>query len=392
MIKKIKFSKNAIWFFPGLNLKRWFLLIVLGAILATLGAIFLFKLEPLVYLVQASKQLIKVIPAELIGVILMVAGVCIFLLAWKKTNTSMLDAASKGGQGEISESLYRKFKLNRGPKIVAIGGGTGLSTILRGLKKLTNNVTAVVTVGDDGGSSGRLREEMGVLPPGDIRNCVAALADDDDIVTKLFQYRFKTGEGLGGHSFGNLFITALSAICGDMITAIKESSKVLRIRGRVLPATVDDMRLVGKMEDGSIIKGESNIPEAGKRIIELSTEPEVCMPAQDVIEAILDADIIILGPGSLYTSVIPNILVGNLALAIEKSKAKKIYVCNIMTQPGETDNYTVSDHIQTLFKHAKLRGVTTNLFDAVLVNDFIPRNLSEKYEEANSYPVEFDIN
>ena len=392
MIKKIKFSKNAIWFFPGLNLKRWFLLIVLGAILATLGAIFLFKLEPLVYLVQASKQLIKVIPAELIGVILMVAGVCIFLLAWKKTNTSMLDAASKGGQGEISESLYRKFKLNRGPKIVAIGGGTGLSTILRGLKKLTNNVTAVVTVGDDGGSSGRLREEMGVLPPGDIRNCVAALADDDDIVTKLFQYRFKTGEGLGGHSFGNLFITALSAICGDMITAIKESSKVLRIRGRVLPATVDDMRLVGKMEDGSIIKGESNIPEAGKRIVELSTEPEVCMPAQDVIEAILDADIIILGPGSLYTSVIPNILVGNLALAIEKSKAKKIYVCNIMTQPGETDNYTVSDHIQALFKHAKLRGVTTNLFDAVLVNDFIPRNLSEKYEEANSYPVEFDIN
>ncbi len=392
LIKKIKLPKDAIWLLPGLRIKRWFALIITGTLIAALGIIFLFKLEPIYFIAQWAKKILNFVPAELIGLVFIIAGGIVFIQGWKKTNFSMMDANQKREQKTLSESLYRRMKLNHGPKIVAIGGGTGLSTILRGLKKLTNNVTAVVTVGDDGGSSGRLREEMGILPPGDIRNCIAALADDDDIVTKLFKYRFKTGEGLEGHSFGNLFITALSAICGDMLTAIRESSKVLRIRGRVLPATLDDMRLVAKMEDGSIIKGESNIPEAGKKIVQLSTEPKTCMPAEDVLEAILDADIIILGPGSLYTSITPNLLVGNVALAIEKSKAKKIYVCNIMTQPGETDNYTASDHIEALFKHAKLNGVKGNLFDAVLINDFIPRNLSEKYEEANSYPVEFDIN
>ncbi|MBR6298796.1 MAG: YvcK family protein [Candidatus Gastranaerophilales bacterium] len=286
------------------------------------------------------------------------------------------------------------MKLDRGPKIVAIGGGTGLSMLLKGIKKLTNNITAIVTVGDDGGSSGRLREQMGVLPPGDIRNCIAALADDDDIVTKLFQYRFKTGEGLEGHSFGNLFITAMTAICGDMVSAIKESSKVLLIRGRVLPATCDDMKLYAKMEDDSIVKGESNIPEAGKRIMRLGCEPADCKAIPEALEAIHNADLIIMGPGSLYTSVISNFLVKDITRAVWNAKAKKIYVCNVMTQVGETDNYSVSDHVKTIFDHTHLDDIDDskkNIIDAVLVNNFIPRNLAEKYEQAGSLPVEIDI-
>lgn len=195
--------------------------------------------------------------------------------------------------------------------------------LLRGIKKYTNNVTAIVTVGDDGGSSGRLREEMGVLPPGDIRNCIAALADDEDMITELFQYRFKNGEGLEGHSFGNLFLTALCSITGDMVRAVKESSNVLNIRGVVLPATLDDMKLAASFEDGRIIHGESNIPEAHGKIKRLFTEPEHCHALPEAITAIHEADLIILGPGSLYTSVIPNLLVDGIVEAIDKSHAKK---------------------------------------------------------------------
>ena len=395
--KKVKIPKDAIWLVPGLRVKRWFALSVTGSVLAAIGAAFIFKLEPLYYIVKTAKELFHVVPPEPIGVLFVFVGAVLFLLAWKKTNLSMMDVSDvnqlrkKDSMGEV---LYRRMKLNHGPKIVAIGGGTGLSMLLRGIKKITNNITAVVTVGDDGGSSGRLREQMGVLPPGDIRNCIAALADDDDIVTKLFQYRFKTGEGLEGHSFGNLFITAMTAICGDMISAIKESSKVLLIRGRVLPATCDDMKLYAKMEDDSIVRGESNIPEAGKKIMQLCCEPANCKPIPEVIDAINNADLIIMGPGSLYTSVISNFLVKDITRAIWHAKAKKIYVCNAMTQVGETDNYSVSDHVKTIFDHVRLDDIddsNKNFFDAVLVNNTMPRNLAEKYEQAGSLPVEIDI-
>ena len=390
-------KKDAIWLVPGLKVKRWFMLSIIASAIAILGITFVFRLEPLYYIVSTAKDLFHTIPPEPVGILMIVSGAILFIVAWKKTNFSMMerdnaDLARK--EQSMGEVLYRRMKLSHGPKIVAIGGGTGLSTLLRGIKRITNNITAVVTVGDDGGSSGKLREQMGVLPPGDIRNCIAALADDDNIVTKLFQYRFKTGEGLEGHSFGNLFITAMTAICGDMVSAIRESSNVLLIRGRVLPATCDDMKLYAKMEDDSIVKGESNIPKAGKKIMHLYCEPENCKPIPEVIEAIRNADLIIMGPGSLYTSVISNFLVKDLTRAVWQSKAKKIYVCNAMTQPGETDNYSVSDHVKTIFDHVRLDDINDsnkNFFDAVLVNNSMPNNLAQKYEEAGSLPVDIDL-
>ena len=395
--KKVKMPKNAIWLIPGLRVKRWFALSVMGSVLAVLGVTFVFKLEPLEYIVKFAKELVHIVPPEPVGIACILLGAGLFVQAWKKTNFSLMGADSENSQRRqksFSEVIYRKMKLDHGPKIVAIGGGTGLSMLLRGIKKITNNITAIVTVGDDGGSSGRLREQMGVLPPGDIRNCIAALAADDDIMTELFQYRFKTGEGLEGHSFGNLFITAMTNICGDMVSAIKESAKVLLIRGRVLPATCDDMKLYAKMEDNSIVRGESNIPEAGKKIMQLCCEPANCKPTPDVVEAIKDADLIIMGPGSLYTSIISNFLVKDITRAVWEAKAKKIYVCNAMTQVGETDNYSVSDHVKTIFDHVRLDDIDDsekNFFDAVLVNNHLPVNLTEKYEQAGSLPVDIDI-
>jgi uncharacterized cofD-like protein len=259
--------------------------------------------------------------------------------------------------------------------------------LLRGVKKYTSNITAIVTVGDDGGSSGRLREEMGILPPGDIRNCIAALGDDEDLITELFQYRFKTGEGLEGHSFGNLFLTALCSITGNMVKAIRESANVLNIRGVVLPATLDDMKLGAEFEDGRVIHGESNIPEAHGQIKKLFTEPANCEALPEALAAIGDADLIILGPGSLYTSVIPNLLVNGIVDAIVKAKAKKIYVCNIMTQPGETTDYTVASHVNALFKHANGKHIV----DAVLVNNRLPEVISDGYAKMGSIPVRLDM-
>ena len=382
--KNVKMPEDVKWLLPGLQVKRWFALIFLGAILMTLGVLILFDIKPVFYTMEFIRKIAMNVSTEWIAFAIVMFGAGMFFKGWQKTNLSMLDGADKQS---LLENLYRRRKLNRGPKIVAVGGGTGLSMLLRGIKNITNNVTAVVTVGDDGGSSGRLREEMGVLPPGDIRNCIAALADDEDLVTKLFQYRFRNGEGLEGHSFGNLFLTALCSITGDMVRAVKESSNVLSIRGRVLPSTLDDMKLVAEMEDGRIIHGESNIPEAHGKIKRLFTDPQNCHALADVISAIREAELIILGPGSLYTSVIPNLLIQEISHEIAKSNAKKIYVCNIMTQPGETDGYSVCDHVNAIMKHAGSKKV----IDAVLVNDFMPSNLAKKYEMAGSYPVKLDF-
>ncbi len=386
MIKKIKMPKQAGWLIPGLQVKRWFALIFVGAVMMTLGILILVDIKPIYYTMQFISTIANKISTEWLAFGIVMIGAAIFFKGWQKTNLSILDLDEDRNNDILLENLYRRRKLNRGPRIVAVGGGTGLSMLLSGIKNITNNITAVVTVGDDGGSSGRLRESMGILPPGDIRHCITALADDEDLVTKLFKYRFKNGEGLEGHSFGNLFLTALCAITGDMVTAVKESSNVLSIRGRVLPSTLDDMKLVAELEDGRVIHGESTIPEAHGKIKRLFTEPANCRALEDAIHAIRNAELIILGPGSLYTSVIPNLLIKEIADEIAKSKAKKIYVCNIMTQPGETDDYKVSDHLKALIQHAG----SNKIVDAVLVNDYLPENLADKYQKSDSYPVKLD--
>ncbi len=385
--KNVKVSKDVGWLIPGLNVKRWLFLIFLGSVLMVLGFLIIFDIRPIYQTMELIRKAALILPTEILAVVVIFIGAIVFFSGWKKTTLSIMDIDSARSGKSLLENLYRRSKLNKGAKIVAIGGGTGLSMLLKGIKKYTNNITAVVTVGDDGGSSGRLREDMGILPPGDIRNCIAALADDDNLITELFQYRFKKGEGLEGHSFGNLFLTALCAITGNMVKAVKESSNVLNIRGVVLPATLDDMKLVAEYTDGTIVKGESNIPEEHKSIKKLFTEPVHCQALPEVIEAILQADLIILGPGSLYTSVIPNLLVDGIVDAIMQSSAKKIYVCNIMTQPGETDNYSVASHVNALFSHANGRRI----LDAVLVNNSLPDNISEGYAKNGSIPVRLDM-
>jgi uncharacterized cofD-like protein len=358
-----------------------------GTVLMTIGILILVDLQPIYNIMQFISKIATKISTEWLAFGIVMFGAAIFFKGWQKTNLSILGIDDTRNNDVLLETLYRRRKLNRGPRTVAIGGGTGLSMLLSGAKNITNNLTAIVSVGDDGGSSGRLREDMGILPPGDIRNCIAALADDDDLITELFQYRFKKGEGLEGHSFGNLFLTALCAITGNMVKAVKESSNVLNIRGVVLPATLDDMKLAAEFEDGTIVHGESNIPEAHKQIKRLFTQPANCQALPEVLEAILHADLIILGPGSLYTSVIPNLLVSGIVEAIDKSFAKKIYVCNIMTQPGETDNYSVASHVNALISHAKGKKI----IDAVLVNDSLPDNISDGYAKTGSIPVRLDM-
>lgn len=285
------------------------------------------------------------------------------------------------------QERHRNGKGNKGPKIVAIGGGTGLGTILRGLKEITSNLTAIVTVADDGGSSGRLRREFGILPPGDIRNCLVAMADIEPLMEKLFQYRFTGSSDLSGHNFGNLFITAMTDITGDFEAAIKESSKVLAVRGQVLPATLEHVVLKAELVDGRIVTGESEIPKARVPIKRVFLEPVDCKPVPEAVAALKEADIIILGPGSLYTSVIPNLLVAEIAEAIRNSAAIKVYVCNAMTQAGETDNYSASRHIEAIINHAG-----TGLVDiAVVNNEAIDADILERYAEEGAEPVAVDL-
>lgn len=288
---------------------------------------------------------------------------------------------------EMMEARRKAKTIQRRPRIVAIGGGTGLSVVLRGLKEFQVDLTAVVTVADDGGSSGRLRSDFAMPPPGDIRNCLVALADTEPLLERLLQFRFPAGEGLVGHSFGNLFLAAMTYIMGDFESAIRETSRVLAVRGRVLPAVKEDVTLRAVLEDGSIVEGESNIPSTQKRVDRVELVPNDIQPLPEVLEAIRDADAIVIGPGSLYTSVLPNLLVPGLADAIASSPAKKIYVCNVMTQPGETDAFSASHHVQVIYDH-----IGTHIFDYIIVNAAsLPSEALEKYQAQESYPVLVDI-
>lgn len=378
------------WLSPGILVKRWLLTSVIGILLTVLGIAIWTKLTPIYrfldFIIALLNKITNNIPNYLSGPLVLIIG--LFLLYWGQTRTlgSITEVLKPNNDEELIEVLWNYRRLNRGTKVVAIGGGTGLSTLLRGIKDYSANITAIVTVADDGGSSGRLRREMGMLPPGDIRNCIAALADEEKLLTELFQYRFKAGEGLNGHSFGNLFLTAMTDITGDLESAIEASSKVLAVRGKVLPATLSDVTLWAKFEDGRIVEGESNIPEVGAKIVEMGCKPPNPPATLAVIKAIKEAQYIIMGPGSLYTSIIPNLLVPEIREAMAQSTAPKIYVCNIMTQKGETDGYTVSDHISAID-----RACGGKIFDAVLVQGRSPsQDVLRYYASKHCHPVYLD--
>jgi uncharacterized cofD-like protein len=378
------------WLSPGLSVKRWLLISVGGVVLASLGFAIWIRLTPIFWAIEFLRGLLglitNIVPYYISGPLVMVCGLLLLLWGQTRTVNSITQVLKLEGDEKLVDALLAHRRLFRGPKIVTIGGGTGLSTLLRGLKTYSANITAIVTVADDGGSSGRLRREIGVLPPGDIRNCMAALADEEKLLTELFQYRFRAGDGLTGHSFGNLFLTALSEITGDLERAITASSKVLAIRGQVMPATLSDVRLWAELGDGRRIEGESNITAAGGTIVKIGCTPANPPALPAAIKAIKEADYIIMGPGSLYTSVIPNLLVSEIAEAIAASEVPRIYVCNIMTQPGETQGYTVADHIRAIDE-----ACGKPLFNAVLVHKKCPSARALiRYAQQNSHPVFLD--
>jgi uncharacterized cofD-like protein len=362
------------WFRPGLGVKRWYLFVMLGITLLGLGfAVILIELyrtestDPFLLTILAYASL-RFLPRVVRAVIFGGLGIALVLFGIVRLNRSLLAPFLRPGSDVVDQiRLFRRRE--RGPRVVTIGGGHGLSTLLRGLKAHTSNLTAVVTVADDGGSSGKLRETLGILPPGDIRNCLAALSNDEDLLTQLFQYRFSGSHDLEGHSFGNLFITALADITGSFEDAVVESGRVLSVNGRVFPSTLHDVRLVASMElPHSInevrVEGESRIPEMAGRVRRVWLEPDNAPAFPPVIREILNADVIIVGPGSLYTSLLPNLLVHDLLAAMHVTRAVKIFVCNIATQAGETDAYTCYDHLRALEGH-----VGEDLFDVILCND-----------------------
>ncbi|NEQ65143.1 MAG: YvcK family protein [Symploca sp. SIO1B1] len=385
-----RFNRWFKWLAPGLLVKRWLLISAAGVLLTSLGLAIWIKLTPIFRLIEFTAGILgkitTIIPNYVSGPMAIIFG--LILIFWGQTRTvgSITEVLKPDREQELVDVLMAHRRLNRGPKIVVIGGGTGLSTLLRGLKVYSANITAIVTVADDGGSSGRLRQEFGVLPPGDIRNCLTALADQEKLLTELFQYRFKAGSGLVGHSFGNLFLTAMSEITGDLERAITASSQVLAVRGRVLPATLSDVCLWAELEDGRRIEGESSITEANGKILRVGCTPENPPALPAAVKAIREADYIIVGPGSLYTSIMPNLLVPEIAEAIASRSVPRIYVCNIMTQPGETQGYSVSDHIRALDE-----GCGKKLFNAVLVHKKSPSAQSLiNYAKASSHPVFLD--
>ena len=363
------------WFAPGLGVKRWFFLALAGITMLGVGlGIFLLDLyrtdstNPTLLTILSYVSL-RFLPRALRVVIFGSIGIGMIIAGIWNLNRTLLSPFMKKDRPLVDELAHYRRR-ERGPRIVTIGGGHGLATLLRGLKLYTRNLTAVVTVADDGGSSGRLRESHGILPPGDIRNCLAALSNDERMLTQLFQYRFSGEGGLDGHSFGNLFITALAEISGSFEGAIAESGKVLSVSGRVLPSTLHDVKLVADMKiPNSLnqvrVEGESRIPKMAGKVNRVWLEPNDAPAYPPVIKALLSADMIIVGPGSLYTSLLPNLLVHDLFGALQASRAVKVYVSNIATQTGETDLlYSCYDHVRVLEDH-----VGDRLFDVVLCND-----------------------
>ncbi len=386
------------WLTIGIGVKRWLVLMVVGAAVTSIGWVYL--------LLTVNREgwlpgplydalTLRFLPLGLRVVLPLLVGGVIILVAVVRLGKSLVEPL-RGSEGAVVDSLYDYRRRDRGPHIVAIGGGTGMPGLLRGLTPFTSNITAIVTVADDGGSSGRLRREMGLLPPGDFRNNLAALARDEALMTQVLQYRFggttekvpgARGQGLGeeasslapgtwnlepsslsGHAFGNLLLAALTGITGSFDEALLAAQRVLALRGRVLPSTLDNVTLVGEvaMPDGEtrVVTGESAIPKAGGRVERVRLEPADAPPYPPTLRAIFGADLIVLGPGSLYTSILPNLLLRDLAEALIHARARVVYVCNLATQPGETDGYSVADHVAALQRH-----LPPGCIDLVLAND-----------------------
>ncbi|MBN2483783.1 MAG: YvcK family protein [Candidatus Omnitrophica bacterium] len=367
----VKFIK---WFYPGLKIKRWIILMLGGVVCLILFGIRFF--------------LDELLPIKIIDGIIFFSALILVIMGTISLARSFFDVIYPKKDKGLIDILYEKRYLSKGPKIVTIGGGTGLSSILEGLKEYTANISAIVTVADEGGSSGRLREEFGILPPGDIRNCLVSLAEVPQLMRDLFQYRFQEGNGIKGHSFGNIFITAMTQVTGSFRDAIEESSRVLAIRGRVIPASLANVRLKAEYVDGTSLEGEDKINQQHKSIKNISLLPQDVQANPEALEVIKDADIVIVGPGSLFTSILPNLLIKAVKDALlKRTDIMKIYLCNVMTQHGETDGYTASDHLETLIGHAG-RGV----LNTCLVNcGKLDPELLLKYAQEKSFPVLPDV-
>lgn len=378
------------WLYPGMKVKRWLLLAFVGLLLTVAG---LSVLNDAVLLGLLLKTVVRLTYSYWgssfswwTGLALALLGVTLIVVGFKEVMRSLFNTLLPENAERLVEIIYQRRSLQKGPRIAAIGGGTGLPNLLRGLKNYTSNLTAIVTVADDGGSSGRLRGELGVLPPGDTRNCLVALADTETLMDEVLNYRFDQGEGLSGHSLGNLILAGLTEVTGNLDLAIREMSKILALRGKVLPSTLQHAILCAEYEDGTIIQGESKIPVAGRSIKRVFLQPADCAALPEAILAIKEADVVVLGPGSLYTSIIPNLLVKDLAQALRDTQAPVIYICNIMTQSGETDNYTASDHLKALVRH-----LGSNVIDYMVVNTgMVPAALLQRYRQEGAKPVSVD--
>jgi len=370
------------WLYPGIGLKRWLALATGGGLalvysLAVLAGVAWSDdlMRGLGWGAMTHRRLAAAVLA-LDGVVVGTAALAVGarrVWLWRRTNP------------ETASEIRASTRLARGPRIAAVGGGNGLAALLSGLKARTSNITAVVTMADDGGSSGRLRRDMGLPPPGDIRNCLVALADDESLMSRLFQYRFADG-GLEGHSFGNLFVAALAEVTGDFERAVQESTRVLKVRGRVLPSTLDDVVLHAQLEDGGLVSGESTITACDRLPRRVWLTPEEPHALPQAVDAVLRADMVVLGPGSLYTSVVPNVLIPAVRDALARTRGWVVYVCNVMTEPGETDGYTAGDHLEALYRHG-LAGMV----DIVMVNDGpVTGDSAAAYERAGATPVAVD--
>lgn len=371
------------WLKPGIKVKRWLAFGIFGILLIAFGftELVTHRLYDFYY--------------KVFYIFLNITGLFVLYVSVTETMKSIIALVNRGylkvslDSEKIESLIYEKRLLVKGPKIVVIGGGTGLSTMLRGLKYYTSNITAVVTVGDDGGGSGDLREDLGMLPPGDIRNCILALADTEPLMEDLLQYRFKDGR-LKNQSFGNLFLAAMAGISDNFEEAVQKMSSVLAVTGKVIPVTLDNMQLVARLQNGNIVEGESQIPEEAikqnSRIDELMIKPENAKALKEALDAIKEADAIVMGPGSLYTSITSNLLVKDISKAVRKSNAIKIYISNIMTQPGETTGFKVSDHLKVLRKYGG-----KDIVDYVIVNTGeITEELKEKYSQEGAELVKLD--